>query len=61
MDSEKHEPRFTGTVSEQRHNNMSRIKGKDTKIEIQLRKALWAKGNKYRKISNCFRTDLILY
>ena len=61
MEVSEHEPRFTGVVSEQRHKNMSRIRGKDTKIEIQLRKALWAKGNRYRKISNCFRTDLILY
>ncbi len=30
---------------------MSRIKGKDTSIEIKLRKELWAKGIRYRK--NC--------
>lgn len=28
---------------------MSRIRGKDTKIEIILRKALWKKGYRYRK------------
>ena len=28
---------------------MQHIKGKDTKIEVQLRKALWAKGYRYRK------------
>ena len=28
---------------------MSRIRGKDTKIEIALRKALWEKGYRYRK------------
>ncbi|KYJ87551.1 very short patch repair endonuclease [Sulfurovum riftiae] len=32
-----------------RSENMSRIKGKDTSIEIKLRKALWAKGIRYRK------------
>ena len=33
----------------QRHKNMQNIKGKDTSIEIKLRKALWAKGYRYRK------------
>ena len=28
---------------------MSRIRGKDTSIEVILRKALWAKGYRYRK------------
>ena len=32
----------------QRHKNMQNIKGKDTSIEIKLRKALWAKGYRYR-------------
>lgn len=31
--------------------NMSRIRSKDTSIELQLRKALWHKGFRYRK--NC--------
>lgn len=30
-------------------NNMRYIKGKDTKIEVILRKALWNKGYRYRK------------
>ena len=34
---------------EQRHKNMSNIKGRDTAIEIRLRKALWKKGYRYRK------------
>lgn len=34
---------------EQRHKNMKNIKSKDTSIEIQLRKALWNKGYRYRK------------
>lgn len=28
---------------------MSRIRSKDTKAEVQLRKALWARGYRYRK------------
>ena len=45
--SEK-EPRFHGEVSEKSHRNMSRIRGKDTSIEVALRKALWNKGYRYR-------------
>ncbi len=29
--------------------NMSKIHSKDTSIELQLRKALWHKGYRYRK------------
>lgn len=36
-------------VSEQRSKTMSHIKGKDTSIELALRKALWKKGYHYRK------------
>ena len=36
-------------TKEQRHKNMQNIKSKDTKIEVQLRKALWAKVYRYRK------------
>ena len=36
-------------TAEQRHRNMSNIKGKDTKIELVLRKALWDRGYRYRK------------
>ena len=43
------EPRFHGTVTEQRSNTMKKIKGKDTSIEVILRKALWARGYRYRK------------
>ena len=35
--------------SEQRHANMSRIKSKDTSIELILRQALWKQGIRYRK------------
>lgn len=45
------EPRFHGEVSEKSHLNMSHIHGKDTSIEIILRRALWRNGYRYRK--NC--------
>ena len=45
----KREPRFQGEVSERSHNNMSRIRGENTSIEVALRKALWAKGYRFRK------------
>ena len=35
-------------TKEQRHKNMKNIRGTDTKIEIILRKALWAKGYRYK-------------
>ena len=34
---------------EQRRRNMRKIRSRNTKIEILLRKALWAKGCRYRK------------
>ena len=43
------EPRFHGEVTEKSHKNMSRIHGKDTSIEVVLRKALWHRGFRYRK------------
>ncbi len=43
------EPRFHGQTNEKNSRTMSKIRGKDTKIEIVLRKALWAKGYRYRK------------
>ena len=36
-------------TKEQRHKAMSRIRSKDTSIEVILRKALWHKGYRYRK------------
>ncbi|ARN78561.1 very short patch repair endonuclease [Nonlabens spongiae] len=36
-------------TTNQRSKQMSKIRGKDTKPEIKLRKALWAKGYRYRK------------
>lgn len=49
MEKTNKEPRFHGVVSEKSHKNMSRIRGKDTSIEVTLRKALWHKGYRYRK------------
>lgn len=46
---ETKEPRFHGDVSDKSHRTMSHIKGKDTSIEVILRKALWARGYRYRK------------
>lgn len=34
---------------EQRRKNMQHIRGKDTTIEVILRKALWSRGYRYRK------------
>lgn len=42
-------PRFHGEVSEKSHKNISDIRGKDTSIEVALRKALWEKGYQFRK------------
>lgn len=36
-------------TKEQRHQNMSHIRAKDTKAEVILRKALWHRGIRYRK------------
>ena len=36
-------------VDAKRHNNMSRIKSKDTTPEVMFRKALWHCGIRYRK------------
>lgn len=36
-------------TQEQIHFNMQRVKNKDSEIEMLLRKALWAKGYRYRK------------
>jgi DNA mismatch endonuclease (patch repair protein) len=37
------------TVDEKRRRTMSRIKCKDTSIEVSLRRALWESGIRYRK------------
>ena len=43
------EPRFNGTTTERTSRNMGKIRGKNTKIEVVLRKALWDRGYRYRK------------
>lgn len=48
-DDKAKEPRFHGVVTSKSHYTMSRIRGKDTSIELTLRKALWKKGYRYRK------------
>lgn len=42
-------PRFHGETTARSSKNMSRIRGKDTSIEVTLRKALLKKGYRYRK------------
>lgn len=39
-------------TKQQIHNNMSKIKNKDTKIELILRKELWGRGLRYQKNVN---------
>ena len=39
-------------TKEQRHKNMKNIKSKNTSIEVDLRRALWQKGYRYRKNYN---------
>ncbi|MBO4749587.1 MAG: very short patch repair endonuclease [Lachnospiraceae bacterium] len=43
------EPKRRKSKEASRHYNMQQIKSKDTSIELKLRKALWAKGYRYRK------------
>jgi len=49
-------------TKEQRSKNMSRIRSKDTAIELMLRKALWKKGYRYRKNYNTLpgKPDIVL-
>lgn len=56
------EPRFHGEVSEKSSKTMKQIRGKDTSIEVTLRKALWAKGYRYRKNYKAIpgRPDIVL-
>jgi len=41
--------RYDFHTTAERSRTMGRIKGKDTKIEVKLRKALWHLGIRYRK------------
>lgn len=49
-------------TKEQRRKNMQQIHSKDTKIEVLLRKALWARGYRYRKNYNALpgKPDIVL-
>lgn len=49
LERPKKEPRFSGEASPRSSNNMSKIRGKDTSIEVKLRKELWKRGYRYRK------------
>lgn len=44
----KAKERVFNNVTEQRRKMMSKIRGKNTTIEVTLQKALWAKGYRYR-------------
>ena len=44
---------------EQRRRNMQCIKSCDTSIEIKLRRALWQKGLRYRKIIKNYQGNRI--
>lgn len=47
-------------TKEQRRKNMQNIRSKDTQIEVMLRKALFAKGIRYRKIiGNCLENRIL--
>lgn len=45
----KTELRKFENVSSRTRRTMKKIRGKDTSIEVKLRKALWSKGYRYRK------------
>ena len=45
----KNNPKASPHTSKERSYNMSHIRGKDTKPEIQVRKALFANGFRFRK------------
>ena len=45
----KAKERVFNNVTEQRRKTMSKIRGKNTTIEVTLQKALWANGYRYRK------------
>ena len=54
---------MTDTVSKKKRSEiMSKIKSKDTKIEIEFRKAIWKAGFRYRKNSKGYfgKPDLVL-
>lgn len=46
----KAKERVFNNVTEQRRKTMSKIRGKNTTIEVTLQKALWAKRYRYLRI-----------
>ena len=48
-------------TKEQISYNMSQVKSKDSKIEILLRKELWARGLRYQKIPKKCSVNRILF
>lgn len=48
-------------TKEQRSKNMRNIKSRDTSIEMILRKKLWHKGFRYRKIIKNYQENQILF
>lgn len=48
-------------TKEQISYNMSRVKSKDSKIEIMHRKELWARGLRYQKIPRKCSVNRILF
>lgn len=55
----KAKERVFNNVTEQRRKTMSKIRGKNTTIEVTLQKALWAKGYRYLRIK-ALNIDTIL-
>ena len=48
-------------VTKENSKRLSSVRGKDTKIELKLRQALWAKGYRYRKNQKDSFIDLYIY
>lgn len=48
-------------TKEQISYNMKQVKSKDTKIEVMLRKELWSRGLRYKKIPRKYSGNLILF
>lgn len=48
-------------TKEQISYNMQQVKSKDTKIEVMLRKELWARGLRYQKNSKKYSESPILF
>lgn len=60
-ESDNHTSRMTTKTPEQVSFNMSRIRNKDSEIELALRKELWSRGLRYRKNVKtvCGKPDIV--